>query len=256
MKRLPDSLRALGRGEPPSFIDVNGVRYALERVFKHDFFAATALYGGAQDRIVLKLGRRSDFLGLPTRWIGRLLARHEEAVLRSLHDLEAVPTCLGRWQDTGVVHAFVEGMHLNRASVVPDSFFGELTRVVDVIHRRNIAVVDLEKPQNVLLGDDGRPYLIDFQIALRVSDRAVRRWPPLVWLLRRLQEGDRYHLLKLQRRFRRDQLGEEQVRLSYRKPFWVRWHGWVIRPLMKFRRHTLNRLDPARRASERGAVGG
>ncbi|NOT02091.1 MAG: hypothetical protein HOP29_15875 [Phycisphaerales bacterium] len=256
MKRLPDSLRALGRGEPPTTVDVDGGRYALARVFKHDFFAATALYEGERGKIVLKIGRRADFLGLPTLWIGRLLAGNEAAVLRDLHDLDAVPTCLGRWGDTGVVHEYVEGAHLTRDSGVPDDFFSELRRVVDTIHRRNIAVVDLEKPQNVLLGDDGRPHLVDFQIALRVSERTARTWPPVRWLLRRFQEGDRYHLLKLQRRFRRDQLTDDQVRQSYRKPIWVRWHGWITRPLLKLRRHTLNRLDPARQVSERGTVGG
>lgn len=254
VRELPASLRALGRLEPPNVIRVGGHTYRLVRCFKHDFFACTSLYQGKSERIILKLGRQADICGLPAEWIGRLLARHEADCYRAVADLDAVPRFLGRWGTTGVVHEYVEGRHLSKDVRVPDDFFDRLERAVAAIHARGMAYVDLEKRQNVLLGEDGRPYLVDFQISWRLPARFGGRTPPARWLCRRLQEGDRYHLLKLRRRFRRDQLTEELLRASYRKPFWVRLHARLTAPLLKLRRHTLNRIDPSRKIGERGAA--
>jgi hypothetical protein len=40
----PPLLRALGRDEPPGEVDIDGQRYRLVRVVKHDSWAATAFY--------------------------------------------------------------------------------------------------------------------------------------------------------------------------------------------------------------------
>ncbi len=254
MKKLPPSLRALGRDDPPSRICVGGNDYRLVHCFKHDFFACTSLYEGEAGKIVLKQGRVADICGLPARWIGRLLAHHEAACFNLVDDLDNVPTFLGRWGATGIVHEFVEGEPLSRDVTVPDRFFDELEKTLDTMHARRMAYVDLEKRQNVLVAKDGQPVLIDFQISWHLpaawgGDTALARW-----IRRRLQDGDRYHLLKLRRRYRRDQLSDQQLKASYHKPFWIRLHARVTSPITRIRRHTLNRIDPTRRNGERGAV--
>ncbi len=254
MKRPPHWLLALGRSSPPERITVAGNEYRLRKLFKHDFFAATAMYAGTAGDVVLKIGRRADVFGVPTAWIGRLLAQHEASMLRALQDLEGVPRFIGRWQATGVVHEFIPGSPLSREARVPDDFFDRLGRTVQAIHDREMAYVDLEKPQNVIVGDDGKPYLVDFQIGWHLSPKHGGRTPPGRWLLRRLQEGDRYHLLKLRRRVRRDQLSAEELEQSYRKPFYVRLHRRFTGPLLRLRRGTLNRLDPDGRGGERGTI--
>jgi hypothetical protein len=254
VKSIPANLLALGRNSPPETIRVRGAEYRFARLFKHDFFACTALYEGSAGQVVLKLGRQADILGLPARWIGRWLAAHEAGVYASLSDLDAVPELLGRWGETGIVHRFVEGRPLARSEKVSDEFFGLLNEAVAEIHARHMAYVDLEKPQNVIAGSDGKPYLIDFQISWRLEPRLGGESRPARWLRRRLQQGDRYHLLKLQRRVRPDQLTAEEIRRSYYKPFYVRLHGWLTSPLTRLRRRTLSRLDPVRAGKERGTV--
>ena len=69
---LPPSLKAIGREPLPVTLVLQGVEYALVRVFKHDFFAVTALYQGPEGKAVVKIGRKADFFGLPCGWIGRL----------------------------------------------------------------------------------------------------------------------------------------------------------------------------------------
>ena len=84
-------------------------------------------------------------------------------IYRRLGDLPNVPEMLGLVGETGFLHAFVEGRPLEKGKPVPDGFFAELEALLREVHKRGIAYVDTNKPQNILLGDDGRPHLIDFQ---------------------------------------------------------------------------------------------
>jgi len=244
-------LRALGRREMPERIDLADGPYVHVRTFKHDFFAATGLYDGPSGRVILKIGRTAGLLGLPMRWLGRWLADRECAMYEAVTDLPGVPRCLGRWSDTGFVHAYVEGHPLQRGEWVDDEFFLQLESILDGMHRRGLAYVDLEKRENILVARDGRPYLIDFQIAWRWPPggngrrRGIHRLIPDGLgrcLLARLQEGDRYHLLKHRRRHRPDGLTAEQVTFSYRAGPFIAAHRRLFRPLTLLRRTALKTL--------------
>ncbi len=254
VKTISCSLLALGQPEPPAVIDVAGERFEFVRLMKHDFFAATALYQGARRKVVAKFGRQSPILGLPADWIGRFLAWQEARMYGELSGMEAVPEFVGRYGSTCIVHEFIEGAPLEKNQPVPDGFFGQLKEAIDAIHARDMAYVDLEKRQNVLLGDDGKPYLIDFQISWHLPRSMGGETLLARWVRRRLQEGDRYHLLKLQRRVRRDQLTEEQIRQSYKKPLYVRLHRLITLPLLKARRALLGMIDPRPPGQERGSI--
>ncbi|MCP4594728.1 MAG: hypothetical protein GY842_28685 [bacterium] len=253
-RQLPPSLRALGRVSLPDVVDVPTGRFHFVRMFKHDFFAATAMYEGDSGRAVLKVGRKADFLGLPLGWVGRMLTRRETAAYQRLQHLDSVPRYLGTWGGHGFLHEYVEGQPLSKHLVVPDDFFARLRAAVAQLHAQDMAYVDLEKPQNVILGDDGRPYLIDFQISWSLPRRFGGKLWPFRSILRSLQEADRYHLTKLQRRIRPDQLSSSELAESYRRPWYIRAHHWLTWPATALRRRTLERLDPNRADGERGAL--
>ncbi len=222
------------------------------KTFKHDFFAATGLYRGPDGLAVLKLGRRGGFLGFPLAWIGEFLASREAAMYRRVQHLPNVPRYIGRVGANGFLHAYVPGRPLRRDDVPPDGFFPELESLLAQLHARDIAYVDLNKRENILLGDDGRPYLIDFQISVYLPRRGVGRLPPLRWLLARFQHADEYHCLKHKRRARPDQLTDEQRRNATRISPWIALHRFVARPLTQLRRRVLARL----RRSESATVAG
>lgn len=253
-KRVPPSLTALGRRSLPSEIEIDGGRYVQRRVFKNDFFAITAMYEGEAGKVILKVGRQASFLFIPLGWVGRLLAAREQVALERLCDVEGIPKLIGRWGKTGIVREYIEGHPLAKGEHVPDDFHARLRRLIDVTHEREMAYVDLEKCENVLVGDDGRPYLFDFQISWYLP----RRWGGELWPMRRLrrwcQEGDRFHLVKLQRRTRPDQLSPEARAASYRRPWYIYAHRIVTWPFTLVRRAVLNRVDPRRKDGERGRV--
>ncbi|MFO0837211.1 MAG: hypothetical protein U1D55_01700 [Phycisphaerae bacterium] len=235
-------LYALPEGRLPESVECRGERFTLVETFKHDFFAATGLYRGPRGLAVLKLGRASDLVSIPTAWIGEFLTRREVRIYSRLQDQSGVPELIGKVGRNGFLHAFVPGHPLGRDERVSDTFFDELFALLRALHERDIAYVDLNKRQNVLMGDDGRPYLIDFQISLDLSGGGWRRWPPMRWLLARFQQADWYHALKHKRRLRPDLLTPDERLRVERLSIWIRLHRAVARPLTNLRRRALRRL--------------
>jgi len=244
-------LRALGPEDMPTRIVLDGIEYRHVRTYKHDFFAATGLYQSGTEYAVLKLGRSARLFGLPMAWLGRLLTGRELAIYRTLAGVQGVPRCLGSWGPTGMAHVFVEGHPLQRREWVDDQFFTRLGCLLDELHQRGIAYVDLEKRENILIDAQGRPWLIDFQIAWwwtadgEAYGRRLQRWLPR-WLgrfiLHKLQSADRYHLLKHHRRHRPDCLTVEQIRASYRRGPFVQAHRYLFWPFTQARRTILKML--------------
>lgn len=234
-------MRALGRDDPPAGFRLAGTEFRRTRVVKHDFWAATAFYEAPDGRrAVAKINRRESFCGIGLSWIGQWLCRREVRFYAALGDLPNVPDLLGRIGDTGFVHAYVPGRPLSRDEKVPDTFFGELRALFAEIHRRRIAYVDANKPQNILLGDDGRPYLIDFQISYDLHE--LGDWFANRAFLRRLQAADDYHILKHKRKMCPDLLTPEERSLVERRGWFIRAHRFLTRPYFVVRRRAMKRL--------------
>jgi hypothetical protein len=237
----PPLLRALGRAEPPSLVEVDGKPYRLLRVVKHDSWAATAFYAGLDKQIVCKFNRQQRIGIVPMRWLGRWLARREAHALHRLAGLPGIPVAMGavhvegRTLPNGVAHDFIPGRPLGRSDHISTAVFAELEQLLTAVHRRGMAYVDLHKRENILVGDDGRLYLLDFQISFCLK----RWWPanalPMRLVLWMLQRSDRYHL------------GKHIARCSLAappplRPWWIRMHRWVGRPIRSLRRWLLVKL--------------
>ncbi len=237
----------------PGEIQTGGRRFEHIETFKHDFFAATGLYRCESELVVLKMGRETDFFGLPMKWIGTLLCRREKAHYRRVHEFSGVPRYVGRVGDTGFVHEFVPGHPLGRSESVSDTFFEELAVLLRRLHAAHLAYVDLNKRQNILMGDDGHPYLIDFQISLYLPPMGWRRLPPIRWLLARFQHADWYHTLKHKRRLRPDLLTAAEREQVERLSIWIRFQRAYAGPLTHLRRAILRRLHKTEHASVAGS---
>ncbi len=233
-------LAALGSADLPPSVTVGREQYQHRRTFKHDFFAATGLYeSAAQKKIVVKIGRVAPAFGIPLRWIGRILRDHESRLYELAQGIPGVPELTGRFGATGLAHAYIEGRPLAKGDVLPDDFFPRLAALLDALHQREVAYVDLEKRENILLGEDGRPYLIDFQISWHVLPNRGGRTDFFRMIQDMLQSSDRYHLYKHWRRMRPDQVqGVDAARFG-RPPLWIRWHRTIFRPLTLLRRQIL-----------------
>lgn len=236
------------RRPPPARLEVLGRRYALAKVFKHDFFAATALYvaegpGASPGKLVVKFGRRQGFCGLPGRWLGRLLLRRERRFHRCVDGVAGVQRWIAQLSDTCYALEYVEGKTLDTFSLAPGqggAFFDSLRRTLTGLHLRGAAYCDLNKRSNIVVTPAGQPVLIDFQVSVvcEASAHRLRRW--LVWpWVRYLQRMDLYHLYKHKRRMAGDCLKTREEALSRRRGRLVGLHRRFVTPLRRWRRRFL-----------------
>ena len=252
------SMHALGRDGLPAQFEISGTTWRLTTEVKHDFFAATGFYqNDAGQTAVLKMSRTIPFAGLPLKWLGRWLCRREVRFYNRLADLPNVPKVLGMVGETGFVHDFVHGRPLSKDKPVPDGFFGKLQELMQELHRRDVAYVDTNKPENILLGDDGLPHLIDFQISSDVREPL----PAPIWIpqfvgrriVKRMQREDLYHILKHKRRLRPDEMTpEENARADHRSAL-IRFHRLITKPYRWVRRPLFKKLRSSGRLLPEGS---
>jgi hypothetical protein len=227
-------MRALGKNDLPSEIPVADSIYKLDQTVKHDFFAATGFYRDQNgNRAVAKFGRCVSFFGFPLAWIGRWLVNREVHFYNRLADVSNVPRVLGVVK-IGFLHAYVPGRPLSRHQPVPDDFFKDLETLLDELHKRDIAYVDTNKPENILLGDDGKPHLIDFQISWDLH--GLGRNPINRWILCRLQRADHYHILKHKKRMRPEEMTESDWQILNHRGFLINLHRTISKPYFFVRR--------------------
>ena len=152
-----------------------------------------------------------------SRLVARLLLARERRALDALRGLAGVPRLEhradlaasalepGAPRGAVLVRSFVDGEPLHRAEALPEDFFERLAELVGDLHRRGVCHNDLHKEQNVLVGEDGRPSLVDFQLA-SVHARSDAAFAA------RARE-DLRHVEKHRRRYTRDGRGPRGERL-------------------------------------------
>jgi hypothetical protein len=241
----PPLFRALGKNDPPASVVVAGRLCHRVDIYKHDSWAATARYQGEALDVVCKFNRVQPILGVPMRWLGRHLARREAQALQRLSGIPGIPvpcgpiSVNGQILENAVAHHFIPGRPLRHRQRVAENFFPRLLETLRAVHARNIAYVDLHKRENVLVGSDGAPHLIDFQVCFGLWSPRIANNRLFSGVLGALQRMDEYNLAKHVRRCRPDQLNSLSVQLDARRPWWLELHRLVAVPLRSLRRKLL-----------------
>jgi len=154
-------------------------------VLKSDAFGRVELLERGAERAVRRVACGGALPLSP--WIAGLLLARERRALAALTGLTGVPSPRKEFEwvraigaDGRVpaeahvlVRSYLAGCALHQAEALPVDFFEHLERLVGELHARGVCHNDLHKEQNVVVGPDGRPGLIDFQLA-SVHPRAGR----------------------------------------------------------------------------------
>lgn len=139
-----------------------------------------------------------------TRPLARWLARREARALASLHEASDVPTLL-RWDGARLVRTWLPGLPLHVARTRDPAYFRDALALLRRLHRAGVAHGDLAKEPNWLVLDDGRPAVVDFQLATVSRRRGC-------WFRTRAREDVR-HLLKHKRSYCPERLTARQRRM-------------------------------------------
>lgn len=201
------------------------------QALKADSFGRIALMRDAGGVFVRRDLRAVPWwLRLPAWW----LARREARALQRIDGLDATPRLL-RWDGRCLDRSYMEGAAMYQRPPRGDlAWFHAARKLLQQVHRRGLAHNDLAKEANWLVLSDGRPALIDFQLAVRGDPRS--RW------MRLLAREDLRHLLKHKRTYCRQALTPVEKRLlarhSWFRNLWFRTgkpvYRFVTRKLLKW----------------------
>jgi predicted Ser/Thr protein kinase len=111
----------------------------------------------------LKLVVKSAMGRGPVRRARQATLEREYAANRRLHGVTGVPACYGLLAQRYLVTEFISGTAYRHASWQDrDSWFSELLDIIQTIHARGVSHGDLKSKTNLIVGDDQKPYVIDF----------------------------------------------------------------------------------------------
>jgi len=133
------------------------------RELKRDLLGRVELVRSARALFVRRVAvARVPGVGL----VARLLLARERRALQVLDGLPGVAPLVEPAARRDVLErGYVEGVPLCLAEELPRDFFERLEELVRALHARGVCHNDLHKEGNVLVGTDGRPALVDFQLA-------------------------------------------------------------------------------------------
>jgi len=144
--------------------------------------------------------------------IGRFLVWRESKAYRKLRGLRGVPSLYRVIDGLALVMEEIPGKRLKkhkRDIALSEAFFDALEETVRSFHRRGMAHCDLKNASNVLVGNDGLPYIVDW--AASICDKEFR-WFPLNLIFRRFLLDDEMAIIKLKLRYAPEILSPDERR--------------------------------------------
>lgn len=213
--------------------EINADEIEFVKQIKDDGFAETWIVQYQGRKWLYKSYRFRFWWGKLGRPFARKWARNEMALCDALQGVPGTVSNYIKLSEQSFMREWVEGIDLGQrklqGNVPGNAFFEELRANVEKIHERGIAYNDLAKKYNVVVTEDDRPVLIDYQISMRqyAGRNPIRRKINHAFI-RYMQSEDLRHVAKLKRRNRPDLVTPEEEAESYRLPK----GGKIIRALI------------------------
>ena len=173
---------------------------------------------GDQIFMVKDVRRRNFFL----RWtLGLWLIHKEWKIYSRLKGLKGIPQPVERIDRFAFAMEYIPGVPIERGKIIPPSFFSNLDQVLKAIHSRGVVHMDLRHKGNILVSDNGEPFLIDFNSSFSFKEKGFFRrlfFPILRWV-------DHGGLLKLKERVAPELMTHEEIdslkRFNRLRKLWI-----------------------------------
>ena len=149
--------------------------------------------------------------------IGRLLIWREKKAYERLKGLKGVPELYGSIGGLALIIEHIPGKNIEPIEIVKnlsDTFFKELKDLVDNFHNLGIVHCDMKRAPNIILGDDGKPYIIDWAASI---SRDEFRFFPLNRIYKRFIRDDLNAIIKIRLKKNPENVSpEEKEQYNYR----------------------------------------
>ena len=152
--------------------------------------------------------------------VGRFLVWREARTYRRLSGLKGIPKLYGTIDGLALVMEYIPGKSLGKikkGSPLPEKFFNLLEELVVKIHDMGIVHCDLKKANNIIIGQDGSPYIIDWGASIHENEFDL---PILRLIYRRFLLDDNLAIIKHKFRYAPHLVTrEERITYEYQSPF-------------------------------------
>jgi serine/threonine protein kinase len=149
--------------------------------------------------------------------IGRFLIWRENKAYRRLRGLRGIPRFYHVIDGLAIVLEEISGRNvegLERENPLGETFFYDLRQLVESVHGRGLAHCDLKRAPNILIGDNGMPYLVDWSASVSKSEF---KFFPLNNIYKRFLKDDFNAITKIKLTHIPDKVSsEERRRYDYR----------------------------------------
>ena len=130
-----------------------------------------------QSFLVKKTNQASPLAGR----ISQYFINHEYKIYQRLKGITGIPKCYGLSDDGSLILEFIDGhsyREKERTLEGRDQFFADLLTLILTIHAGGVSHGDLKRKDNILIGENNQPYLIDFGTAMTLNpkDQFIKRW--------------------------------------------------------------------------------
>lgn len=156
------------------------------------------------------------------RWtLGWWLIAREWRTYRRLEGIVGIPRVLERIDRFAFAMELVEGRPLERKEKPSLDFWTALEEILDEIHQRGVVHLDLRHKGNILISDEGKPSLIDFNSSFSFERGSILK----SFLFPLLVQIDRAGFLKLKARLTPDLMTPKErsflARFNRLRKLWV-----------------------------------
>jgi RIO-like serine/threonine protein kinase len=163
-------------------------------ILKKDLFGEIRLSSHSGEAVVV---RDSAAAATGLRWLARRLLHREANALAMLEDIEGFAQVVRLDRDC-LMRSFLDGKPMQRGKPTDPAYFKDAARLLRKMHRAGVVHNDLAKEPNFLVRPNGKPAIVDFQLAWASPNRSK--------LFRLAAREDLRHLLKHKRTYCPQQL--------------------------------------------------
>jgi len=161
-----------------------------------------------RERAVVKDFSVNGFLYRNTA--GRFLVWREKTAYEKLEGIKGVPIFYRSINGLAIVMEEIRGKNLkdvHKTTGIPEKFYADLYDLLNTIHEAGLAHCDLKRAPNIIAGDDGMPYIVDWSAS--ISKREFRFFP-LNLIFKRFVRDDLDAIIKLKLKYSPELVSQEE----------------------------------------------
>ncbi|MED5535033.1 MAG: hypothetical protein VX690_04995 [Pseudomonadota bacterium] len=149
--------------------------------------ASIYLYKGPSEKYIIK----KAFGSMIRKKLSEASIRHEEQVYRKLIGIPGIPKCFGLLDTKYLILEYIPGgsyRTLEHELNDKDHFFSNLLSILNDMHAAGVAHGDLKRKDNILVGPNQKPFIIDFGVSVLAEGRggfifnAIRQADRNAWI--------------------------------------------------------------------------